>query len=295
MTSSPPATQPDYTAMLGLSGKVALITGGASGIGRSTAHLFSFLGMSVMIADLNEEAGSSTAAGITEAGGSAAAFKLDVRDAASCKAAVAATRERLGRFDVLFNSAGIVIPDDETGPTAEAVRKMFEVNTLGTFNMMSAAFGIFIDQNSGNVINMGSVAGEVAIRGRVGYCISKGGVHLATKAEALRVAQYNVRVNAIAPCRVYTEMVEGYLRASSDPAQMLRNVCSTQVSGVMAEPEDVANAAMFLASDLSRMMSGAILDLSNGWLAGHQGNPANLPPGFEAFRRKVAERTGLPV
>lgn len=285
----------DY--LLNLSGKRIIVTGGGSGIGAETCRLFAALGAHVMIADLKIEAADAVAERLNGGTfrGRGVAQRLDVTDPASCKSCVEAAGRELGGVDVLFNCAGIVVPDGPDGATVDAFRRMWEVNTLGTFQMMDAVTPGMVAQGRGSIINMGSVAGEEAIYRRTAYCSSKGGVHLLTLGEAIRLAAHGVRVNAIAPGRVFTEMVKGYLMKSSDPATDFRRSCSTQASGVMALPHHIAKIAAFLASDMSEVMIGAVLDASNGWLAGYQGDMANMPPAFEPFREAVRNATGLDV
>ena len=246
------------TEMTRLAGKVAFITGAASGIGRATAVLFAREGAQVVVADIAAEAGEETA---QLAGHGAIFVHTDVTNEASVQAAIRTTMERFGHLDVLHNNAGGSTPQDNTvveAPIGEFWR-VITLDLFGTF--LGCRYGIpaMIESGGGSVINMTSNLALMGIAGRDCYTAAKGGVAALTRSLAVEFAPQRVRVNAIAPSATMTERVQKLM--AGNPA--IDKLAQSHLLGLI-QPEDIANAALYLASEESRMMTGQILSVDSG-------------------------------
>ena len=249
-----------------LENKVALITGAGSGIGRASALLFGAEGGLVVAADLDEPSARDTAAAI---GGDAVAQRVDVSDEDETRALAARVVERFGRIDVLFNNAGVSGVGDVEETTLEQWEQVMRVNVRGVFLMSRAVAPIMIDQRSGSIVNMSSAIAEVGLARRVSYAASKGAVMALTRSMQVDLARHGVRVNALQPGTIMTPFVERYLRESyADPEEGRRSIRSRQLTGDLGVADDVANAALFLASDESRFVLGSGLVVDGGLSAG---------------------------
>lgn len=255
-----------------LDGKVCVVTGGASGIGRVTAELFARHGAVVLIADIDDAAGWDTVAGISAVGGKAGFVHVDVSQAADVKTMV---REAVrfggqGRLDVLFNNAGIgcVGAVDET-EEADWERVM-AVNVRGVYLGCRFAVEQMKLQGGGSIINMSSAIANIGLARRAAYAASKGAVLALTRSMQVDCAPYAIRVNALLPGTIWTPFVEGYLRRSfaGEEAQALKAIQRRQLTDNLGRPEDVAAVALFLASDESRFVLGAGLTVDGGMSAG---------------------------
>ena len=254
--------------MFGLTDKVALITGGASGIGAATARAFVEQGARVVIGDMNEANGAALA---QELGANAAFIRLDVTDAASAGAAVGAAVERFGRLDSLVTCAGIgFVGNIEETPEHEWA-KLFAVNVTGTFLCCAAAVPVMLGQEprGGSIITIGSVAGQVAVSRRFGYCATKGAVIALTKSIAVDYAGTGLRANCICPGTVYSPFVESYLdRFHSDTKdQTIVDLHARQPIGRMGRPDEIAGLAVYLASDESGFVTGSAMTIDGGLTA----------------------------
>jgi len=252
-----------------LDGKVCLITGAGSGIGEATARLFATEGAHVIVADLDAPAAERTTAEITARGGHAAAEPVDVTNEAQTRALVARVLEPLGRIDVLFNNAGIpgVGSVEETGP--ELFDQVMRVNVRGVYLMCRAVVPHMLARRAGSVINMSSGIAEIGLARRVSYAASKGAVLSMTKSMQVDCAPYGVRVNALMPGTILTPFVERYLRESyTDYDEGLSSIRKRQLGGELGRPQDVAYAALYLASDESRFVMGSGLIVDGGMTGG---------------------------
>ena len=240
-----------------LSGRVALVTGAASGIGAAIAEAFAAKGARLALVDLNREGAEARAAALSGAVG----YGFDVGDAASVEAVVAAVRADFGGIDILVNSAGIVALAPASEISDRAWHQTIEVNLTGTFLMARAVGRLMIEAGrGGRIVNLASQAGSVAIEGHVAYCASKFGVIGVTKALALEWGQYGITVNAISPTVVLTDL--GRKAWSGSKGDAMR----AQIpAGRFAEPEEIAAAAVFLASDEAAMVNGADLLVDGGF------------------------------
>jgi NAD(P)-dependent dehydrogenase (short-subunit alcohol dehydrogenase family) len=243
-----------------IDGKVCVITGAGSGIGQASARLFAREGARVVVADVDLQAAEQTVADI---GAAAAAEKVDVTDQAATEALARAVVHRFGRIDVLFNNAGIAGVGDVVETEPDLFDRVMRVNVRGVYLMARAVVPYMIEQRSGSIINMSSCIAEIGLARRVSYAASKGAVLSMTKSMQVDLAPYGIRVNALLPGTILTPFVERYLKESyADPEEGMASIRKRQLSDELGKPEDVANAALFLASDESKFMmaSGLIID-----------------------------------
>lgn len=243
-----------------LDGKVCVITGAGSGIGRTSAILFASEGGRVVVADIDLDSAQKTVAEIKDR---AWAAKVDVTDEAETSSLAKTVIDREGRIDVLFNNAGIAGVGDitETGP--ELFDRVMRVNVRGVYLMSRAVVRYMVERKTGSIINMSSCIAEIGLARRVSYAASKGAVLSMTKSMQVDLAPHGIRVNALLPGTILTPFVDRYLRESyANPEEGLAAIRKRQLSNDLGRPEDVASAALFLASDESKfvMASGLIVD-----------------------------------
>jgi NAD(P)-dependent dehydrogenase (short-subunit alcohol dehydrogenase family) len=249
-----------------LNNRICIVTGAGSGIGRASAILFAAEGATVVAADLDGDAAAETAKTI---GGTAAAWTVDVADEAATRALAAETVRRFGRIDVLFNNAGISGVGDLQETTLEQWEQVMRVNVRGVFLMSQAAAPVMIAQRSGSIINMSSAIATTGLARRVSYAASKGAVYAMTKSIQVDLAPHGIRVNALLPGTIMTPFVENYLRDSyPDPEQGRQAIAARQLTGQLGTPHDIAQAALYLASDESQFVYGAGLTIDGGLSAG---------------------------
>lgn len=253
--------------MFSLTGKTAFVTGAGSGIGSAIAELYAEAGARVFAADISAEAARATADRITAAGGRADAIVIDVRDDATCQEAASAVASSAGDLDILVNNAGIGHVGTMVTTTAEDLDRLYAVNVRGIFNATKAFLPGMLARRAGVIINMASIGGLVGIRDRLAYCVSKFAVVGLTKSMALDHAEQGIRVNCICPGRVETPFVTARLKEYPDPEAARREMTSSQPMGRMGRPEEVAGAALYLASDEAAFVTGAALSIDGGWSA----------------------------
>jgi len=252
-----------------LANKIALITGAGSGIGKSTALLFAQEGATVVVNDLAKESGEATVREIEEQGGSALFIQADVTEPEQVKAMVEEVIARFGRIDVLFNNAGIsgIGRIHEIEP--EDWDRVIRVNIRGVYLPCKYAVPYMMERKSGSIINMSSCIAEIGLARRASYAATKGAVLALTKSMQVDYAPYNIRVNALLPGTIYTPFVENYLKTSYDnPEEAIAQLKKRQLSEQLGRPEDVAQAALFLASDESQFMMGSPLYIDGGVVFG---------------------------
>ncbi|HSS61675.1 MAG TPA: glucose 1-dehydrogenase [Candidatus Limnocylindrales bacterium] len=246
-----------------LDGKVCVISGAGSGIGRASALLFASEGARVVVGEIDMDAAASTVGQIASSGAHAWAWRVDVTDEAATRAFAAEVVSREGRIDVLFNNAGIAGVGDVVETEPELFDRVMRVNVRGVYLMSRAAVPYMIERKAGSIINMSSCIAEIGLARRVSYAASKGAVLAMTKSMQVDVAPHGIRVNALLPGTILTPFVERYLKESyADPAEGMASIRKRQLSNDLGQPEDVASAALFLASDESRfvMASGLVVD-----------------------------------
>ena len=250
--------------MTRLVGKVALITGGGTGIGRAIALAFVREGAKVAVAGRRKEKLEETLREVEKLGGRGLAIVCDVARAKDGERAVKETAKAFGQLNVLVNNAGVLHAATIEGTSEDQWDNLMTINLKGPFLMCKAALPEFRKAGGGTIVNVGSVLGLVAMKDRAAYCASKGGVSLLTKAMALDHAHENVRSNCICPSIVETELVQG-LFAASEEGRALRKARIGQIPlGRMGRPEDVAELAVFLASEESSWLTGAAVPLDGG-------------------------------
>jgi len=246
-----------------LAGKVCVITGAGSGIGQASAQLFAGEGAHVVVADIDLQAAQSTVEGIARSGGDAVAEQVDVTDEADTVALADRVLGRFKRIDVLFNNAGIAGVGDVLETEPDLFDRVMRVNVRGVYLMSRAVVPQMIKQRSGSIINMSSGIAEIGLARRISYAASKGAVLSMTKSMQVDVAQHGIRVNALLPGTILTPFVERYLKESyADPEEGMASIRKRQLSSELGRPEDVAAAALYLASDESKfvMASGLVVD-----------------------------------
>jgi 3-oxoacyl-[acyl-carrier protein] reductase len=251
-----------------LKDRVALITGGAAGIGKATAQRFVEEGARVVICDVNQEAGQ---AAVQDLGPKAAFFKVDVTDRQAVQAWVDEVIEQHDRVDILVNNAGVLrdnllvkVKDGELAkqmPEAD-FDLVIAVNLKGVFNCTQAVAPHMINQGSGVILNASSVVGLDGNFGQTNYVATKAGVIGMTKVWARELGRYNIRVNAVAPGFIATEMV------LQMPEKILEGMVARVPLGRMGQPRDVANAYLFLSSDEASFISGTVLRVDGGIVVG---------------------------
>jgi NAD(P)-dependent dehydrogenase (short-subunit alcohol dehydrogenase family) len=246
-----------------LQGKVCLITGAGSGIGQATARLFAAEGARVVVADVDDKGAKATVVGIRKNGGDATAEHVDVTDELDTVAMAARVAKRYARIDVLFNNAGISGVGDVLETEPDLFDRVMRVNVRGVYLTSRAVVPYMIKQRSGSIINMSSCIAEIGLARRVSYAASKGAVLSMTKSMQVDLAQHGIRVNALLPGTILTPFVERYIKESyKDPEEGYASIRKRQLTSELGRPEDVASAALYLASDESKfvMASGLVID-----------------------------------
>ncbi|MGD8627223.1 MAG: glucose 1-dehydrogenase [Anaerolineae bacterium] len=251
-----------------LEGKVALVTGAASGIGRATALLFAQEGAAVAVVDLDEAGAQALAQTIRNEGGRAIALGCDVSRAADCQRAVGATVDAFGRLDVLFNNAGIIRRADVVGTTEEEWDRVMAVNVKSVFMMSKYAVPVMAARGGGAIVNTASGWGLVGGRNAVSYCASKAAVVNMTRAMALDHGPQHIRVNCVCPGDTDTGMLREEARQlNEDRAAFLADAADRPL-GRVGRPEEIARAVLYLASNASSFVTGTALVVDGGGLAG---------------------------
>jgi len=254
--------------MFDLSGKNALVTGAASGIGEATARTLAAAGAKVYVGDLDFTRGIAVADEISKEGFAAEFMELDVSSRSSCDAAEAYIRRTHGWLDILVNNAGIGHVGTILETASEDLERLFAVNVRGMFDLTKAFVGGMIARNYGVIINIASIGGVIAIRDRLEYCTSKFAVVGFTKCLALDHATEGIRANCICPGRVETEFVKKRIAEYPDPEKAYAEMAATQAIGRMGTPEEIAACALYLASDEAAFVTGTALEIDGGFSVG---------------------------
>jgi 3-oxoacyl-[acyl-carrier protein] reductase len=242
-----------------LENRVALVTGAAAGIGRETARVFAREGARVVLADVDEARGAEAAAEIESSGGTAVFERLDVTDAAGVERVVAAAVERFGGLDVLVNNAGIVADARLVKMTLEQWQRVIDINLKGVFLCGQAAARAMIDGGRGGVIlNASSVVGLYGNFGQSNYVATKAGVIGMTRTWARELGRHGIRINVVAPGFIGTEILRDM------PEKVISMMEEKTPLGRVGRPEDIANAYLYLASDLASFVTGAVLSVDGG-------------------------------
>src|SRR5215469_16489684 len=250
-----------------LTRKVALITGGGTGIGRAIAMAFAREGARVAVAGRRLEKVREVVAEIEKQAGAAIALQCDVSNANDAERAIHETAMKFGKLNLLVNNAGTLSVSTVDTISEDDWDRVISTNLKGPFLMSRAALREFRKNGGGTIVNVGSVLGLVAMKDRAAYCASKGGVTMLTKAMALDHAHENVRVNCICPSIIETELVKGLFDDSEQGKRLKQSRMGTIPLGRFGKPADVADLAVFLASEESSWLTGGAIPLDGGLTA----------------------------
>jgi meso-butanediol dehydrogenase/(S,S)-butanediol dehydrogenase/diacetyl reductase len=250
-----------------LKDKIAIVTGGGSGIGHQTSRLFAAEGATVIVADRNEANAEKVAAEITSEGGRAIPRTVDVTKAAEIEALINGTAARHGRLDILVNNAGYGIAGTVVNTTEEDWDALMAVNVKGVFLGCKYAIPIMEKQGGGAIVNTASTVSRVGIPNRAAYVASKGAVGTLTKAMALDHVGSNIRINAVAPGTIESPYFDEIFRKSNDAKALRAQLEARQPMNRLGKPVEIAHAILFLASDEASFCTGTILFVDGGWTA----------------------------
>jgi 2-keto-3-deoxy-L-fuconate dehydrogenase len=259
---------PPTVARFRLDGKVAVVTGGGSGIGAAICRAYAQQGARVVVAELNPDNGRGVAAELGEAG---YFWGTDVTDLSSVQASVRAAVDRFGRLDIFVNCAGIGLVGSVQETQPADWNKLLAVNVTGVFHGSRAAVDQMLQQDpkSGVIVNIASVAGQIGIPRRFAYCATKGAVIAMTRQLAVEYVKDGIRCNAICPGTVFSPFVEGYVERfhSDNREQTIRELHARQPMGRMGRPDEIADLAVYVASDEAGFMTGSEVVIDGGWTA----------------------------
>ena len=254
--------------MFKLSGKIAVITGGGSGIGQAISKLFGRQGAHVEVLDVDGRAAADTAAAIVADGGSAAGAACDVSDAAAVTSAFEQVITRTRRLDILINNAGIAHVGNVERTSEDDLDRLYRVNVKGVFLCTRAAVPAMVRQGGGVILNMASIVSFIGVADRFAYSMTKGAVLTMTKSVAIDYVKQGVRCNCICPARIHTPFVDGFVRKNYPGREeaVLQELAEYQPMGRMGTPEEVAYLALYLCSDEASFVTGQAYPLDGGVL-----------------------------
>lgn len=254
--------------MFKLENKIAIVTGGGSGIGKAIALLFARQGAKVYVLEVNEEAGEDILAEIQKEGGRADLINCNVANQKAVKSAFESIYRKDGKIDILVNNAGIAHVGNVLNTSEEDFDKLYHVNVKGVYNCLQAGVHFMLKAGGGVILNMASVASVVAVKDRFAYSMTKGAVLTMTMSVAKDFVDQNIRCNCIAPGRVHTPFVDGFL-ARNYPGQeqiMFEKLSKSQPIGRMGKSEEIASLALFLCSDEAGFITGSNYPIDGGFI-----------------------------
>jgi NAD(P)-dependent dehydrogenase (short-subunit alcohol dehydrogenase family) len=254
--------------MFELTNKVAVITGGGSGIGQAIASLFANQGAHTVVLDVNRDAAAATVNSIHRAGGHGISVACDVANAAEVRKVFEAIDAELQRIDILVNNAGIAHVGTVANTPEEDFDRIYNVNVKGVFLCSQAAIGIMLRQNKGVILNMASIVSWIGVPDRFAYTMSKGAVLSMTRSIAVDYMKNHIRCNCICPARVHTAFVDGYV-AKNYPGreeQVLKELAEYHPMGRVGTPQEVAALALYLCSDEASFVTGQAYPIDGGVL-----------------------------
>ena len=251
-----------------LSGKIAIVTGGGSGIGHAISQSFASGGASIVIFDLDESAADKTVSVIQARGGKATFVKCDVSRADSVMEALRFCQSAFGQPNILVNNAGIANIGTATTTSEEEFDRVMEVNVKGVYMCLHHILPAMIENGGGVVLNMSSIAAVTGLKDRFAYSASKGAVQTLTLAVAADHLDENIRCNAICPARVHTPFVDGYLEKNypDNKEEMFEKLSAVQPIGRMAKPDEIGKLALYLCSDDASYVTGQTYNIDGGYL-----------------------------
>jgi 2-keto-3-deoxy-L-fuconate dehydrogenase len=254
--------------MFRLDNKVAIITGGGSGIGKAIATLFAAQGARVHILELNSETASQAVSDINSKGGFASAYTCNVTNQHETISVVDKIASVEKKLNVVVNSAGIAHIGKLETTTESDIDRIYNVNVKGVYNVMFACIPHLKNQGSGVILNISSVASSLGLNDRFAYSMSKGAVMSMTFSVAKDYIKDNVRCNCISPARVHTAFVDNFLKANypGKEAEMFEKLSKTQPIGRMGKPEEVASLALYLCSDEAAFITGSDYPIDGGFM-----------------------------
>ena len=253
--------------LLSLEGKVAMVTGAASGIGRGISHLLAEMGAFVALLDIDDVKGRESAAEIGAHGGAATFLNCDVRSAAECRRAVVSVIEKSGKIDILCNCAGIAIRKDIVELTEDEWDLALDVTLKGIYLLSREVVPHMIRSGGGSIVNIGSGWSLKGGPRAAAYCAAKGGVVNLTRAMAIDHGRHNIRVNCICPGDVETPMLRSECAQLGEDLTAFMREAANRPLGRVGTPDDIANAVLFLASPMAGWVTGAALVVDGGGLA----------------------------
>jgi NAD(P)-dependent dehydrogenase (short-subunit alcohol dehydrogenase family) len=259
----------EITAMFRLDNKIAIVTGGGSGIGRAIASLFAAQGARVFIFERDQRAGASAAEQIRAGGGAAESIACDVAEQASVTAAFARVEASAGRLDVLVNNAGIASIGTVEGTSEADFDRVYAVNVKGVYLCSQAGVRLMLKSDGGAILNLASIASLIGLTDRFAYSMSKGAVLAMTRSVAVDYVKRGIRCNCVCPARIHTPFVDGYLRQNypGREPEMFKQLSEYQPIGRMGSPEEVATLALYLCSDEASFVTGQAYPIDGGVLA----------------------------
>ena len=245
-------------------GKVALVTGGSSGIGQAACHLYALEGAKVVVSDIDEIRGDEAVRAIQEKNGDAIFVRADVSNPGDCQAMVAATLEKYGRLDIAFNNAGIGGEANLTADySVDGWRKVIDINLSSVFYCMKYEIPAMLQNGGGAIVNMASILGRVAFQNSPGYVAAKHGVVGLSKNAAVEYAKQGLRINSVGPGFIRTPLIAGL----EEDAKIRDHLISLHPVGRLGEAEEVAELVIWLSSDKASFVTGAYYAIDGGYLA----------------------------
>jgi NAD(P)-dependent dehydrogenase (short-subunit alcohol dehydrogenase family) len=250
--------------MFQLNNKIALVTGGGSGIGKEVCKVLAKQGAHVIVVDVNTDSAKGTIDEITANGNTAEALTLDVTN----QAAVTTSFEKLKSLDLLINCAGISHIGSATSTNETDFEKVFQVNVKGVYNCLQAGVNVMKKSGGGSIVNISSIAAKVGLSDRFAYSMSKGAVHAMTMSVAKDYIKDNIRCNSVSPGRVHTPFVDGFLKKNypGQEAEMFEKLSKTQPIGRMGLPIEVAHQVLYLCSEEAAFITGSDFSIDGGFV-----------------------------
>lgn len=250
--------------MFQLNNKIALVTGGGSGIGKEVCKVLAKQGAHVIVVDLNADSAKDTVDEITANGNTAEALTLDVTN----QVAVTTSFEKLKSLDLLVNCAGISHIGSATTTNETDFEKVFQVNVKGVYNCLQAGINVMKQSGGGSIVNISSIAAKVGLSDRFAYSMSKGAVHAMTMSVAKDYIKDNIRCNSVSPGRVHTPFVDGFLKKNYPglEAEMFEKLSKTQPIGRMGLPIEVAHQVLYLCSEEAAFITGSDFSIDGGFV-----------------------------